>query len=250
MAKQVGLIRVAGSVGDMTYYKSRDGYLIRERTSITAERIASDPKFKRTRENMAEFATAASSGKLMRNAVNTVLKDVKDGRMVARLTKAMAQVIKTDMVHKRGLRVASGGNLNLLKGFEFNEAAVLATSMYAAYTTAVDKLAGTTTIVFPDFVPANAIIAPQGATHLKIVSTVAAIDFDGKKWVSVTAKSNVFPWDETPTGIITLVNTITGGDSLPWFVFLGMQFLQEANGIQYPLLDGGFNALSLIEVFS
>jgi hypothetical protein len=160
----------------------------------------------------------------------------------------MAQVVKSDTVHKRGKRVAGSGNLDLLKGFEFNAVAGLATSLYALYTTAVDRTAGTVTISFPDFVPANTIVAPQGATHCKLISAVAALDFDNKEWISATAGSTVFPWDETNTGIITLVNTIKGDGSLPWFLFLGIQFLQETNGVQYPLLDGSFNALSLIEV--
>ena len=49
MAKQNGLVKLLGTIGDMTYYKSRDGYMAKEKTIISADRIASDPQFSRTR---------------------------------------------------------------------------------------------------------------------------------------------------------------------------------------------------------
>ena len=69
MAKQNGLVKLLGTVGDMTYYKSKDGYMAKEKTVISAERIASDPKFNRTRENNAEFGNACTSGKTLRHSL-------------------------------------------------------------------------------------------------------------------------------------------------------------------------------------
>ncbi len=45
MAKQNGLVKLLGTIGDMIYYKSRDGYMAKEKTIISADRIASDPQF-------------------------------------------------------------------------------------------------------------------------------------------------------------------------------------------------------------
>ncbi len=49
MAKQYGLVKLLGTVGDMTYYKSRDGYMAKEKTIIPSHRIASYQQFSRTR---------------------------------------------------------------------------------------------------------------------------------------------------------------------------------------------------------
>jgi hypothetical protein len=248
MAKQKGLVKLEGTVGDMTYYKSKDGYLAKEKTSLNGDRIASDPKFKRTRENNAEFGAGGNAGKLMRHAVNALLKNAKDSKVVSRVTKTMIQIIKTDTVNKRGKRTVTNGDMSLLKNFEFNAAAVLGATLYAPYTTAIDRTAGTLSINLAAFIPSSAIIAPEGATHFKIVSAGAEIDFDNKNWVSANSESALFPWDETVTTAINLVNTVTPGTTLPVFLFLGIQFLQEVNGIQYPLLNGSFNPLSLIEL--
>src|SRR6516162_6127520 len=130
MAKQNGLVKLLGTVGDMTYYKSKDGFLAKEKTIISADRIASDPNFNRTRENNAEFGNACTSGKTLRHSLNAVLKNARDGRMVSRLSKTMMQVIKSDTVSPRGQRNVAAGDLQLLKGFEFNGGAVFNSTFY------------------------------------------------------------------------------------------------------------------------
>ena len=55
MAQQSGIIPLKGTLGNITFYKSKEGYLAREKGGVSAERIASDPAFQRTRENGAEF---------------------------------------------------------------------------------------------------------------------------------------------------------------------------------------------------
>ncbi len=62
MAKQIGIIKLKGKIGDLSYYKTKDGHLAREKGGVDAERIKNDPAFERTRENGAEFGSAAKSG--------------------------------------------------------------------------------------------------------------------------------------------------------------------------------------------
>jgi hypothetical protein len=247
MAKQKGLIRLDGSIGDMTYYKSKDGYRAKEKFTLRTGRIATDPRFIRTRENMAEFGRAGTAGKLIRKAINPILKDAKHGRAVSRLLKVLSQVIKSDTVNRRGERSVAKGDMTLLKGFEFNANAVLSTTLYVAPSTVIDRTTGTLTINIPAFIPSSSIIAPQGATHFKLVSAGAAIDFDENTVIATRNVSSAYKWDETPTGVITLVNTVPAGTILPLFLFLGIQFFQEINGVQYSLLTGSSTALSLIE---
>jgi hypothetical protein len=66
MAKQNGLVRLSGTIGDMTWHRSQDSYMVKEKTFLNGARIASDPKFKRTCKNMAEFANAGKAGKPLR----------------------------------------------------------------------------------------------------------------------------------------------------------------------------------------
>ena len=55
MAKQKGIIKLDGTIGGITFYKSQDGYLAREKGGVPADRIANDPAFQRIRENGEEF---------------------------------------------------------------------------------------------------------------------------------------------------------------------------------------------------
>jgi len=64
MARQKGIIKLKGTIGDITFYKtSQDGHLALEKGGIEKSRIESDPAFQRTRENGAEFGRAGKAAK-------------------------------------------------------------------------------------------------------------------------------------------------------------------------------------------
>jgi len=65
MARQSSPFKFTGTIGDMSFYKSKDGHLIREKGGVSGERIKKDPKYQRTRENNAEFGNAAKAVKLI-----------------------------------------------------------------------------------------------------------------------------------------------------------------------------------------
>lgn len=63
MARQKGIIKLKGTLGGITFYKtSLDGHLAREKGGIEAERIANDLAFQRTRENNSEFGREGAAG--------------------------------------------------------------------------------------------------------------------------------------------------------------------------------------------
>ena len=79
MAKQKGIFKVEGTLDDVTFYKSKDGFMVREKGGISAQRMATDPAFVRTRENQAEFGRAGKAGKVFRSAFRTLLQNAADG---------------------------------------------------------------------------------------------------------------------------------------------------------------------------
>jgi len=117
MARKKGIIKLKGTIGDITLYKTQDGHLAREKGGIDASRIASDPAFQRTRENVSEFGRAGKAGKILRTALRPFLINSANGRMVRRLTQAMVKVIQADTVSERGLRNVIDGEAELLFGF-------------------------------------------------------------------------------------------------------------------------------------
>jgi len=248
MAKQKGIIKLDGTIGGITFYKSQDGYLAREKGGVSADRIANDPNFQRTRENGEEFGRAGKAGKLLRNSIRAMLQNASDSRMVSRLTQKMVEVIQEDATNPRGQRNVIDGEAELLEGFEFNISGKLGTTLYAPYTSTIDRVAGTLAVSIPAFVPLNMIAAPGGATHFKIVSAGTEIDFENETFVVATSETAVLPWDTTATALINLSNAVTANSTHPLFLALGIEFYQEVNGQMYPLKNGAFNPLALVKV--
>lgn len=248
MARQKGIIKLDGTIGDITFYKSRDGYLAREKGGIPADRIANDPAFQRTRENGAEFGRAGKAGKVLRNAIRALLQNASDARMVSRLTTEMVRVIQEDTTNTRGLRNVIDGEAELLTGFDFNNNGKLGTTLYAPFTATIDRVAGTLTANLPAFVPMNMIAAPGGTSHFKIISAGAEIDFENESFVADTKETAILPWDGNATAVINLVNAVTANSTHPLFLALGIEFYQQVNGQMYPLKNGAYNALSLVAI--
>lgn len=249
MARQKGIIKLDGTIGGITFYKSTlDGYLAREKGGVSADKIANDPAFQRTRENGEEFGRAGKAGKLLRNSIRAMLQNGSDGRMVSRLTQKMVEVIQEDLTNPRGKRNVIDGEAELLQGFEFNISGKLGTTLYAPFTGTIDRVAGTLNASIPSFVPINMLAAPGGTTHFKIVSAGAEIDFENETFVMDNQASGILPWDATATAVINLANTVTANSTHPLFLALGLEFYQEVNGQMYPLKNGAYNPLALVKV--
>ena len=248
MAKQKGIVKLEGTIGDITFYKSQDGFLAKGKGGIPAARIASDPAFQRTRENGAEFGRAGKAGKLLRNAVRGLIQLASDRILVGRLTAKMVKVIQKDTRNPRGLRNVIDGDTNLVQGFDFNINGKLGTTLYAPFTSSIDRPGGTMKVNVPAFVPKNMLAAPVGTTHFKIVSAGAEIDFTNEKYVSDVKETAILPWDSNPTAVIDLANAVTANSTSPLFLSVGVEFYQQVNGQQYPLKNGSFNALSVVKV--
>jgi hypothetical protein len=143
MARQTGLIKLKGTLDNVSFYKTKDGNLARMKTSVDAKRIANDPAFERTHENGAEFGSSASSGKVLRDAIRPMLQTASDPRMVSRLTKIMTQIKNLDGTSALGARNVGVGIATakaLLKGFNFNKVAILGFILYNPYS--VDTATG------------------------------------------------------------------------------------------------------------
>jgi hypothetical protein len=248
MARQSGLIKLNGTLGGITFYKTQDGHLAREKGGVEASRIATDPNFQRTRENGAEFGAAGKAGKLLRTSLRTILQNSADNRMVGRLTSEMVKVIQADLTNPRGQRNVIDGEAELLEGFEFNIKGKLGNALYAPYTATINRTAGTLEVALASFVPYTMIAAPSGTTHFKIETAGAEVDFENETFVVDENASAIIAWDTVATAAITLTNTVTANSTKPLFLVLGIEFYQEVNGQMYPLKNGVYNPLAIVKV--
>ena len=249
MARQKGIIKLKGSIGDITFYKSKDGYLAREKGGIDKERFMNDPKFQRTRENAAEFGRAGKASKALCTAIRPVLNKTQDSRMISRLVKSMMAVIKADAVSDRGLRNVLDGELVLLQGFDFNGRARLTATLYAPYNATIDRATGLLDISINGFIPNSQVVAPGGTTHFRIISAGVEVNFETEEFKLAQSASAEIQIGATVGSTISLSNDIgVTASTKPLFLLLGIEFLQEVNGSFYALNNGAFNALSLVLV--
>lgn len=246
MAKQIGIIPLDGTIGNITFYKSKAGLLAKQKGGVSGARIATDPAFARTRENGTEFGRAGKAGKLLRTAFRALLLNAADSYMCSRLTSAMVKVLRADTVNKRGQRNVIDGEAELLDGFEFNSAGTLGATLYAPYMPSIDRVAGVTAVNIPSFVPINMLAAPAGASHFRIVMAGAEVDFEGNTFVNGSAASAQLAIDATPTEVLNLSAEVTANSTKPLFVVLGVEFFQEVNGDLYSLNNGAYNALAIV----
>jgi len=248
MAKQTGIIKLKGTIGGISFYKTADGHLAREKGGVDANRIANDPAFQRTRENGSEFGRAGKGGKVLRNAIRVLLQNAKDKRVVSRLTKDLLAIVKTDATNERGLRTVQDGNLSLLEGFEFNLNGKLGATLFAAFTKVYDRVSGDATLNIVAFSPTVRIAAPTGTTHFKVVMGASELDFANETSTFENDETAILPYSTANTAPIALTASLTANSVLPVVQILGIEFYQEVNGQMYVLKNGTHNALSIVTI--
>lgn len=248
MARLKGILKIEGTLDELTFYKTQDGHLVKTKSGVSGERIANDPNFQRTRENGSEFGYAASAGKMLRTAVRNLMMNASDNRVTSRLTQLMTQIKNYDTTSARGDRdvsvgIADPAALALLKGFDFNDKAILGSMLFAPYTVT----AASGEIAFASCVPTNDVSAPSGATHLSVRSAFAIVDFaTGISAIEYSPVTNL-PIDATNTPVTLTPTAVPAGAGTKFYLLL-IEFFQEINGVQYSLKNGAYNALNIVDV--
>ena len=249
MAKQSSIFKLKGTIDGVTFYKtSKDGHLAKAKGGVPKSRILNDPKFARTRENMSEFSNAGKSGKVLRDSIESIVNEAKDNRMVSRLVKEMVSIGHTDITNPRGQRHATFGQLQLLKGFEFNSTAKLTSILSTPYKVTMNRVTGLMQIDIPSFVPKDTLKFPQGAMTFRIVSAATEVDFIKTAFNSDIKHSVDYFIDNTPTPPFQVGLQLTANSTLPLFVVLGFQFFNKTNNQFYSLRNGAFNCLAIVDV--
>jgi len=248
MAVQMGILPLAGSIGNISFYKYGDKWVARTKGGASAEKVATDPNMQRTRENASEFGTAARAGKLLRTALQPLAYPLADNRMVRRLTSKMLLALQADAIGYKGLRKVIDGNLDVLKGFEFNERGKLSVNFYAPYNSDINRETGEFNISIPPFIPTSHVTSPVSATHFKLYAGGAALDFENGAFSAEFDSSPEIALNGLATEEIILNNQLPANSTHPMFLVLGIEFLQEVNGGTYSLKDSAYNGLVMVKV--
>ncbi len=248
MAKQHGFLKVQGKLDDLSFFKRKDEFLLRNKGGVSKERIMGDPRFVRTRENISEFGMVASAGKLVRVANSVLIRKAYDGTLSNRLMQTLTKVKNADTVSGRGKRQVSEGigtveGAALLKGFEFNSRAPLAAVLAAPW--AVNTATGAVSLT--DLIPGEQIKAPQYATHVQFRSAFLNLDFATGDYAITYSPELLLVLNNTASSPVLTPSAVPAGSGTSLFLFL-IEFYQEQNGVQYLLSNGDYNSLTVLDI--
>ena len=179
MAKQTGVIKLNGTIGDINYYKSKNGgHLAR----AAGGGFSKDPKNKeslvRTMENASEFGRCSKIKKAFRIALAPFLCVRKDGELHGRMMQLFTRLKDLDPVNSRGNRRVGPGldtprGMQLFRDFAFtpscNVMEVLAASVDFDFTSR--------TLSVTNF-DIRTVKFPAGATHMALTLGLLHFDFD------------------------------------------------------------------------
>ena len=61
MAKQIGIFKIIGTIGEFTFYEMDGEFYARKKSSLDGKRVKRDPKFRRTMEEAIGFGKASTA---------------------------------------------------------------------------------------------------------------------------------------------------------------------------------------------
>jgi hypothetical protein len=247
MAKQSGILPIEGTIGNITFFKTKDGYRVREKSGLDPSRIFNDPQFKRVRENMQEFGRAGKTGKILRTVLRDILTGSTDGRMISRLLKKMMEVIKADSTSRRGQRNVIDGEAALLQGFEFNVHGKLDVAFPVTCTVAFDRVTGAATLDVPAFSASEILFVPE-ATHYRVRVGTALVNFEEGTGQLEQAASDYLPVDSELTEALHLTMQLPAATTHPVFQVINIEFWQDTGSNKYPLKNGVHNTCTIVRV--
>ena len=267
MAKQKGVLKYVGTLGDIRHFKikGQEGYFAGMVGGPTGEQINNAPEFERTRENMSEFGGCAKAGKSIRVALSQLLQQMADSQVTGRLTSIMKKINLEDGTEARGYRkIEISTQRKYLAGFDFNKDISFSSLFTAAYSVKHSMTRDSADLVLPALNPANNISAPSGATDCRLVNAIAIIsDFKyntandvyepSKPALNELSKieySSYIPLNKAYAGA-TITANFPAGTTLTTDVSVlqcvGIEFYQKV-GANYYLLSSG-NCLKIDNLF-
>lgn len=265
MGRQVGLIKVKGNIGGVSFYKSNGEDLARVANGPSKDKIQNDDNFIRTRENNSEFGGSATIAKSLRLALATSVQTMADNRFTSRLT-ALFKDICSRSTGTRGQRpITVSANRTLLENLEFNNKLSFPSVFNAPFT--FTNNAGRTqgTITIAAFAPQTFIHAPAGATHFRLISAIGVVsDFtfnvttkkfeaadptlstlNGIAYGAVTALNSAAPVNFSLVANLSGTPTMTATSNV--LQCLGIEFYQRVGTVDYLLAQG--NCMKVVKVF-
>lgn len=248
MAKQVGPIKITGTLGDMIYYQRGKDFYVKLKPHVDPRHIPKGPGYDAQRANMMEFGHASKAANLIFLAFAHSHHLAKDINLSGHLTREVRKVIKSDKLNEYGKRNITDGETSLMEGFEFNENAPLSKVLLVPYTASINTAIGKMQVTIQSQNLHKMVKAPAPATHFIVQLAASVIDFVNRQHMSDLTSSEILPLKGTLAAPLSLTVKLPPDNIHPHFLALRISFLQECNGVIKPLPSIAHNAMAFVKV--
>jgi hypothetical protein len=206
-----------------TLIPNGDHHQIRK-ISLTSERLKTDPAYHITRLHTMEFAMAAKFGKLIRSALlpGTGIKN-----KAAPLTAVLLKALQADKETPLGQRDFRTADFTSLIGFNCNEEAALGDCLSVDMEVELLHTETQTRCHIPSFMPAQAIHAPEGITHARIIAITAIIDMEQHSFEKQVGKTTIMPLKQIKINRQTITVTWPPGKDQLVIAAVGIKWYQQ-----------------------
>lgn len=264
MSKQSGLIKFQGKMDGISFYRKKGGHFARMANGPRKERIFTDPKFARTRENISEFNGLS----VMVNSFRQTLKPVSnfiDGD----LRKRTVRIFRTITKRSDGIRgqrpIQLSQHREQLKYLEINSLTALSDAMAARYATTHTQERTSASVTLQESSIREMITAPANGNFFRLVHLVGAIadtvyDETSSKYapadllfntLSNVSFSDYLPSKAQQSLAVTLETSLPNlpppGENVSVVQGLGIIFYEQIGSVYYPLAEN--SAMKIIDIF-
>ena len=249
MAKQKGIIKLTGTIGDINFYYRKGVPVARKAGGgFNSEAIKKSPKMKRVRENSSEFGLCSRAKKVFKNSLHPFLIHYKDPTLHGRMMRLFQEIKVCDVLSERGKRTVGNGlksdaGRKLLLDFRITPKRDVASSLMGKITFDKDnyicRISEFNMEQFKFY---------GNASHFELRFGIVRMDFDTLSATTYMAKSRVIGKDFDSSTIALRSKDIPTEGGIK-FAFLGICFYQEVSGQLEVLKAESATGLQLLKIF-
>lgn len=248
MAIQESFIKLKGTVGDISFRKTKKGYTAFQKAKVNPNTLLNGKGSKHSRNLKQEFSRSVAYCKQLREVIRPVIQWCKDKTHMVRLNASILRAIREDIQMPEGERLFTEVGMFHLMGFDFNENSKLNTIVYEPLVTQLDFVTNKATLTIPEIVISEYFKLPEQANGFKFVICVAICDFANNTNRMVSAKSEMIDPNQAML-VETELSADLPADAKGYAItMLGVEFYRTINGFEEHLYDGGMDALQIVNV--
>jgi len=248
MARQDGNIIIRGSLGNLTFRRTKHGAIVQVKSKLNKEQFMTDPRFKNSRGSSNEFTIAGKGAGTLTRMFGAAIEHCCDNLVQSRLTRRLQKVIYADEVSKKGERNLLMGDIKLLNDFWWNRNVHISTILGVRWKLNVDRETGEVTFHIPSFLPKKALRGGSAPSHYRIIASTAEVDWRESDRVAEMEMTDYLEWNKKVSEPFNPVLKITKGSKVPIVSCLAIRWYVKVAGEMNELRDMRYNTAGIVGV--